>query len=209
MSAPSEGPTYPAPRARRTGPKVLTFGGIAVLVVGMILGVVGAAGAARGVVDLVPTDLVTREGTAGSDALALGPSTTPLPFDVRERGGYLVLEVSQDSSARLPASAVSAEGPSGPERMSRPDQSGSLEVNGWSVFPVGVLVPDEEGTHAIVVDPQVAADDVSIAVSGPYNADSVAGIGGSGILLLIGLLVGGLGLAMQVAGIVWWALARK
>ena len=209
MSAPSEGPTYPPPRPRRTGPKVLTFSGNAVLVEGMVLGVVGVAGAARGIADVVPTDLVTREGTAGSDALALGPSTTPLPFDVQEQGGYLVLEVSQDPSARLPASAVSAEGPSGPVRMSRPDESGSLEVNGWSVFPVGVLVPDEEGTHAIVVDPQVAAADVGIAVSGPYNAGSVAGIGGSGIVLLIGFLVGGLGLAMLIAGIVWWAVARK
>lgn len=188
---------------------MLTFSAVAVLVVGMILGVVGVAGAARGIADLVPTDLVTREGTAGSDALALGPSTTPLPFDVQERGGYLVLEVSQDPSARLPASAVSAEGPSGPERMSRPDQSGSLEVNGWSVFPVGVLVPDEEGTYSIVVDPQVATDDVGIAVSGPFNADSVAGIGGSGVVLLIGLLVGGLGFAMLIAGIVWWAVAKR
>lgn len=206
---PAEGRTYPAPRPRRTGPKVLTFSAVAVLVVGMILGVVGFAGAARGIVDLVPTDLVTSEGTAGSDALALGPSTTPVAFDVREKGAYLVLEVSQDPSSRLPASAVGAEGPSGPVRISRPEQSGSLEVNGWSVFPVGVLVPDEEGTYAIVVDPREAADDVSIAVSGPFNADSVAGIGGSGLVLLIGFLLGGLGFAMLIAGIVWWAVAKK
>ncbi|MFE7503974.1 hypothetical protein [Promicromonospora sp. NPDC057488] len=203
MSAPP--PERPAPR---TGPKVLTFSAIAVLVVGMIVGVVGLAGAARGIVDLVPTDLVTSEGTAGSDALALGPSTTPLPFDVREKGAYLALEVSRDPSSRLPASSVTAEGPSGPVRINRPEQSGSLEVNGWSVFPVGVLVPDEEGTHAILVDPQVAADDVSIAVSGPFNAESVAGIGGSGILLLIGFLIGGLGFGMLVAGIIWWAVTK-
>lgn len=209
LPAPGGRQSYPAPRPRRTGPKVLTFSAIAVLVVGMIVGVVGFAGAARGIVDLVPTNLVTSEGTAGSDALALGSSTTPLPFDVQEQGAYLVLEVSQDPSSRLPASAVSAEGPGGPVRINRPEQSGSLEVNGWSVFPVGVLVPDEEGTYTILVDPQVAADDVGIAVSGPFNADSVAGIGGSGIVLLVGFLLGGLGFAMLVAGIIWWAVAKK
>ncbi|MFI2365037.1 hypothetical protein [Promicromonospora sp. NPDC019610] len=207
--APGGGRPYPAPRPRRTGPKVLTFAAIGVLLVGVIVAVVGFAGAARGIVELVPTDLVTSEGTAGSDALALGPSTTPVTFDVEERGAYLVLEVSQDASAGLPTSSVGAEGPSGPVRISRPDQSGSLEVNGWTVHPVGVLVPDEEGTHAIVVDPRVATDDVSIAVSGPFNAESVAGIGGSGLVLLLGLLIGGLGFLLLIGGIIWWALAKK
>lgn len=209
LPAPGSGGSYPAPRPRRTGPKVLTFSAIAVLLVGVIVAVVGFAGAARGIVELVPTDLVTREGTAGSDALALGPSTTPLPFDVQELGAYLVLEVSRDPSARLPGSSVSAEGPSGPVSIDRPDQTGSLDINGWTVHPVGVLVPDVEGTHAIVVDPQVATDDVSIAVSGPFNADSVAGIGGSGLVLLLGLLIGGLGFLMLIGGIIWWALAKK
>jgi hypothetical protein len=46
-------------------------------------------------------------------------------------------------------------------------------------------------------------------VGGPLNADSVAGIGGSGIVLLIGFLVGGLGFLLLIAGIIWWAVAKK
>jgi hypothetical protein len=212
--APGTAYGYPAPyqqppRPRRTGPKILTFTGLAVLVAGGIAGVVGIAGAAGGIADLVPTNLVTTEGTAGSDALALGPSTTPLTFDVQDEGAFLVYEVSDGASARLPISAVTAEGPNGPLSITPPDQVGSLPVNGWSVFPVGVLVPDETGSHTVVVDPQLAADDVSVAVSGPLNADSVAGIGDSGLVFLLGFLVGGLGFLLLIAGIIWWAVARK
>lgn len=202
-------PYQPAPRPRKTGPKILTFSGVAVLVAGVIAGVVGVAGAAGGIADLLPTDLVTTEGTAGSDALALGPSTEPLIFDVQDEGAYLVYEVSQGESARLPISAVTAEGPSGPLSITPPDQVGMLPTNGWSVFPVGVLVPSETGSHTLLVDESVAADDVSLAVGGPLNADSVAGIGGSGIILLIGFLVGGLGFVLLIAGIIWWAVAKK
>ena len=198
-----------APRPRKTGPKILTFSGVAVLVAGVIAGIVGVAGAAGGIADLLPTDLVTAEGTAGSDALALGPSTVPLTFDAQDEGAYLVFEVSQSESARLPVSAVTAEGPSGPVRVEPSDQSGRLSSNGWSVFPVGVLVPSGAGSHTLLVDASVAADDVSLAVSTPLNADSVAGIGGSGIVLLIGFLVGGLGFLLLIAGIIWWAVAKK
>jgi hypothetical protein len=198
-----------APRPRKTGPKILTFTGLAVLVAGVIAGAVGITGAAGGIADLMPTDLVTTEGTAGSDALALGPSTTPLTFDVPEEGAFIVYEVSDSASARLPISSVTAEGPDGPLGITPPDQVSSVPVNGWSVFPVGVLVPEVTGSHTLVVDPQLAADDVSIAVSGPLNADSVAGIGGSGLVLLVGFLVGGLGFLLLIAGIIWWAVAKK
>jgi hypothetical protein len=178
-------------------------------VAGVIAGIVGVAGAAGGIADLLPTDLVTTEGTAGSDALAFGPSTEPLTFDVQEEGAYLVFEVSQGETARLPVSAVTAEGPSGPVSVEPADQSGSLSTNDWSVFSVGVLVPAETGSHTLLVDESVAADDVSLAVSAPLNADSVAGIGGSGIVILIGFLVGGLGFVLLIAGIIWWAVAKK
>jgi hypothetical protein len=178
-------------------------------VAGVIAGIVGVAGAAGGIADLLPTDLVTTEGTAGSDALALGPSTQPLTFDVQEEGAYLVFEVSQGESARLPVSAVTAEGPSGPVSVEPSDQSGSLPTNGWSVFPVGILVPAATGSHTLFVDESVAADDVSLAVSAPINEDSVAGLGGSGLVILLGFLVGGLGFLLLIAGIIWWAVAKK
>jgi hypothetical protein len=202
-------PYQPAPKPRKTGPKILTFSGVAVLVAGVIAGIVGVVGAAGGIADLVPTDLVTTEGSAGSDALALGPSTEPLTFDVQDEGAYLVYEVSQGESARLPVSAVTAEGPSGPLSITPPDQVGMLPINGWSVFPVGVLVPSGSGSHTLLVDESVAADDVSLAVNGPLNVDSVAGIGGSGLVILLGFLVGGLGFLLLIAGIIWWAVAKK
>jgi hypothetical protein len=202
-------PYQPPPRPRKTGPKILTFTGLAVLVAGVIAGVVGVAGAAGGIADLLPSDLVTTEGTAGSDALALGSSTTPVTFDVQEEAAYLVYEVSDGASARLPISAVTAEGPNGPLSITPPDQVGMVPVNGWSVFPVGVLVSDGIGSYTVAVDPQLAADDVSIAVGGPLNADSVAGIGGSGLVFLIGFLVGGLGFLLLIAGIIWWAVAKR
>lgn len=199
----------PAPRPRKTGPKILTFSGVALLVAGIIAGIVGVAGAAGGLADLLPTDLVTTEGTAGSDALALGLSTEPLTFEVEGAGAYLVFEVSQGETARLPISAVTAEGPSGPVSIEPSDQSGALPTNGWSVFPVGVLVPTETGSHTLLVAENVAADDVGLAVSAPLNEDSVAGLGGSGLTILIGFLVGGLGFLLLIAGIIWWAVAKK
>ncbi|MFD2792036.1 hypothetical protein ACFS27_00600 [Promicromonospora vindobonensis] len=199
----------PAPRPRKTGPKVLTFTGVAVLVAGVIAGIVGVVGAAGGIADLLPTDLVTTEGTAGSDAIALETSTEPLTFDASDEGAYLVFEVSQDQSARLPASAVTAEGPNGPVGIEPPDQTGALPTNGWSVFPVGVVVPQETGPHTLVVDGAVASPDVGLAVSGPLNVDSVAGIGSSGLVVLVGFLVGGLGFLLLIAGIIWWAVAKK
>ena len=202
-------PYPPAPRPRKTGPKVLTFTGVAVLVAGLVAGIVGVVGAAGGIADLLPTDLVTTEGTAGSDAIALGASTEPLAFDVPEEGAYLVFEVSQDQSARLPASAVTAQGPTGPVGIEPPDQTGALPTNGWSVFPVGVLVPQETGPHTLVVDEAVATGDVGLAVSGPLNVDNAAGIGSSGLVALLGFLVGGLGFLLLIAGIIWWAVAKK
>jgi len=202
-------PSRPAARPRRTGPKVLTFTAIAILLAGVVAGIVGVVGAAGGIADLLPTDLVTTEGTAGSDALALGPTTEPVPFDVQADGAYLVFEVSRGESARLPVASVTADGPTGPVSIEPPDQTGALPTNGWSVFPVGVLVPSETGPHTLAVDETVAADDVSIAVSGPINADSVAGIGGSGIVVLLGFLVGGLGFLLLIAGIIWWSVAKK
>lgn len=198
-----------APRPRKTGPKILTFAGLAVLVAGVIGGAVGITGAAGGIADLMPTDLVTTEGTAGSDALALGPSTAPVTFDVQEEAAYIVYEVSDGASARLPISAVTAEGPNGPLSITPPDQVSAVPVNGWSVFPVGVLVTDGTGTYTLAVDPRLAADDVSIAVGGALNADSVSGIGSSGIILLVGFLAGGLGFLLLLAGIIWWAVAKK
>lgn len=202
-------PQYQAPKPRRTGPKIMTFTAIAVLVAGVVVGVVGAVGAARGVADILPSDLVTTEGTPGSDAIALGPTTAPVPFDVQEEGAYLVFEVSRNETAELPVSAVSAEGPSGPVDIEQPDQYGALPTNGWSVFPVGVLVPLETGPHTLVVDPTLAADDVSLVVSAPLNVDTVAGVGGSAIVLVLGFLVGGLGFLLLIAGIIWWAVAKK
>lgn len=211
---PGPGHGYPAPyqqppRPRRTGPKILTFTGVAVLVAGVVAGGVGLVGAAGGIADLMPTNLVTTEGTAGSDALALGPSTTPLTFDAQEEGAYIVYEVSDGASARLPMSAVTAEGPNGPVSITPPDQAGSVPVNGWSVFPVGVLVSDGTGPHTLTVDPRVAADDVSIAIGGALNADSVAGIGSGGLVLLLGFLVGGIGFLLLIGGVIWWAVAKK
>ncbi|WP_369373760.1 hypothetical protein AB1046_07095 [Promicromonospora sp. Populi] len=202
-------PQYQAPRARKTGPKILTFTGIAILLAGVITGIVGVVGATRGVVDLLPTDLVTTEGTAGSDAVAFGPSTEPLTLDVPQVGAYLVFEVSRGESARLPFSAVTAEGPSGPVSIEPPDQTTPLPTNGWSVFAVGILVPEESGPHTLVVDPALAADDVSLAVSSPINIGSVAGLGGSALVVGLGFLVGGLGFLLLIAGIIWWAVAKK
>ncbi|MEU4361250.1 hypothetical protein [Promicromonospora sp. NPDC023987] len=199
----------PAPRPRKTGPKVLTFTGAAILVAGLVAGIVGVAGAAGGIADLLPTDLVTTDGTAGSDAIALGASTEPLAFDVPDEGAYLVFEVSQGQSARLPVSAVTAEGPTGSVGIEPPDQTGALPTNGWSVFPVGVLVPQETGPHTLVVAEAVASADVSLAVSAPINVDHVEGIGGSSLIALFGFLVGGLGFLLLVAGIIWWAVAKK
>ncbi|GAB2479204.1 hypothetical protein GCM10027063_21150 [Promicromonospora xylanilytica] len=198
-----------APRPRRTGPKVLTFTGVAVLVAGLVTGIVGVVGAAGGIADLLPTDLVTTEGTAGSDAVALETSTEPLTFDASDEGAYLVFEVSHDQSARLPVSAVTAEGPNGPVGIEPPDQTDALPTNGWSVFPVGVLVPQETGPHTLVVDESVASPDVGLAVSSPINVDSVAGVGRSSLLVLGGFLVGGLGFLLLVAGIIWWAVAKR
>lgn len=202
-------PFQPAPRPRKTGPKILTFSGVAVLVAGVIAGAVGFAGAAGSIADLLPTDLVTTEGSAGSDALTVGPSTEPVTFDVEGDGAYIIYEVSQGESARLPISAVTAEGPNGPVSITPPDQIAMLPTNGWSVFPVGILVPTETGSHTLFVDESVAGDDVGLAVGVPLNADSAAGIGGSGLLLLLGFLVGGLGFLLLIAGIIWWAVAKK
>lgn len=209
MTTPPPGQYAQAPRPRKTGPKVLTFTGAAVLVAGLVAGIVGVVGAAGGIADLLPTDLVTTEGTAGSDAIALETSAEPLTFDASGDGAYLVFEVSQDPSARLSPSAVTAEGPTGPVAIEASEQRGALPTNGWSVFPVGVLVPQEAGPHTLVVDESVASPDVGLAVSGPLNADSVAGIGGNGLLVLVSFLVGGLGFLLLIAGIIWWALAKK
>lgn len=202
-------PYQPPPKPRKTGPKILTFSGVAVLVAGVIAGIVGIAGAAGGIADLVPTDLVTAEGAAGSDALAVGPTTEPLAFDVADEGAYLVFEVSQNSSAVVPVSAVTVDGPTGPVSVEPSTESGQLSSNGWSVFPVGVLVPVESGAHTLSVEPDAAADGVSLAVSAPIDAESFAGLGGSGIAILLGFLAGGLGFLILIAGIIWWAVAKK
>lgn len=46
-------------------------------------------------------------------------------------------------------------------------------------------------------------------MSDPINVDHVEGIGGSSLIALFGFLVGGLGFLLLVAGIIWWAVAKK
>ncbi|GGM23599.1 hypothetical protein ACFQBY_18580 [Promicromonospora citrea] len=209
-AAPSPGQQYPAPaRPRKTGPKVLTFVGVGVLVLGIVLGVVGGVGTARGIADMVPADLVTAQGTAGSDAIGVEQSTTPLTFEATEPGAYIVYEVSRGPAALLAPSAVTAEGPGGPVHIMPPDQSGALPINGWSVYPLGVIGLEDPGSHTLVVDERMATPDAAIAVGAPLDVDSTLAIGTGGLVLLGGFLLGGLGFALTVAGAIWWAVAKR
>jgi hypothetical protein len=201
-------PQYGAPPARkRKGPRILTFVGAGILVVGVVVGIFGVVGLAQNASGFIPTGIVAEDGGQGPDALAFTEVPGTASFEVTSAGGYLLYEVSSSAAGQLGASDVAVTGPDGPVDASVSGTSQQAELNGRNLRVLGAFTADQPGTYEIEVAPAAQVQDVAVAVGTPITDDAMEGLGAGALTALAGFVLGGLGFLLLLAGVIWWAVA--
>lgn len=206
-AAVSYGAPVPPRAPRRRGPKVLTFVGAGVLLVGLVAGIAGVVGAARSAGGFIPTGIVAADGTRGPDALAFTEVPGTATFEVTETGGYLLYEVSSSARSQIGEADVVVTGPGGPVDAAVSGTSQTARLDDGRVLRVlGAITADQAGTYEVEVRPADVSG-VAVAVGRPITDDAVAGLGAGALTALAGFGLGGLGFALLLAGVIWWAVS--
>ena len=213
------------------GPKILTFSGAIVLVVGLI----SLAAAVVMLFGALPTDVMSRSGTQGPDAVTSSeigavmmvqtPGQTYLElWEVQPaRGTY-----DADSSARskrdgfsLRSTSVTVRAPEGESLSIAGSQSGgSLRISDFEAKAFASFWAESAGTYEVTFDPPAGYVAPTSIAGGSHPVDVIVadssgtasfflGIFGSIGLVFIG--IGGLvlGIFLMIPGIIWWVTRRK
>ncbi|MBL0888294.1 hypothetical protein [Myceligenerans indicum] len=189
------------------GPKVLTFSGVAILLIAVAAGLVAAMLFVR----VVPAGLVTASGQPGPKALAAvsvpGSVTVHLPED----GVYAVWEVGPDPTSQgMSAQDVTVVDAAGATiGVDPPPMSGSVDAGGLH----GRLLAQFEGEAGVALllagDPGVP-DGTYLVLARGQELPGFAGTLGATVAAWFVAVGGGmLGVLMIVGGIVWWVLRRQ
>lgn len=192
----------PAPRTSTTGGRVLTGLGVLTLVVAVVLAVVGVRAIATVVADPL-------ERGPGSIVIARGEAGEPLELDAEAGRTYSLVSIDRTSGRTLPSS-TDVTGPDGsPTRVVPADDATNLDIDGSSITRFASFTAGSSGTYTIeVVSSQSRSWDV--AVVDPSAVESLARDLGVGVVLVVaGVLAGLLGLALTVAGAIWWGVRRS
>ena len=214
------------------GPKILTFSGITVLVVGLI----AIAGAIVMLVGALPTNVMTRSGAPGPDAVASSAIGSVMAVETKTGQTYLELwevqpaqaDVKANSSAgstrdgfMLRSSAVTVLTPQGESLSVSGSQSGgSLRIGDFEAKAFASFWAESPGTYEITFDPPAGYLAPTSIAGGSHPSDVIVaessgtasfflGIFGSIGLVFIG--IGGLvlGILLTIPGIIWWVTRRK
>lgn len=219
-------PPPPPKPASTTGPKILTFSGIAVLLLGIVALIFGITT----MVSNLPLNIITAQGQPGSAALAA--LTMSEEFELSSAGGlsYDLWEVQQSPTGQfgLEPDTVSVIGPDGNSVAVEPTEvSGSSSVGGFKAQSFASFSAAKAGSYTIVITPGPGYSGPSTNFSGTegLSADSPAPVDAvmtegsdfssffTGLFTSVGgiivgvfaLLVGG---GLTIGGIAWWINAN-
>ena len=223
-------PIPPKP-ASTTGPKILTFSGIAVLLLGIVALIFGITT----MVSNLPLNIITAQGSPGSAALTA--LTVSEEFELSTTGGlsYDLWEVQQSPTGQfgLEPDTVSVIGPDGnPVAVEPTEVSGSSSVGAFKAQSFASFSAAKAGSYTIVITPGpgysgpstnfsgtegLSADGLSADSPAPVDAVITEGsdfssfftgvftsVGGI-IVGVFALLVGG---GLTIGGIAWWINAN-
>lgn len=194
--------TLRPPATSTTGARVLTLLGALALVVAAVLAVVGIRSISSAVSDPL-------ESGADSIVIARGTADDPLALEAEAGRTYSLIALDRTSARTVPAS-TSVTGPDGsPSRVVPVADSTNLDLDGYSITRFASFTADAAGTYSIeVVSDQARSWDV--AVVDPAAVEGLARDLGIGVVLVVAGVLGGLlGLALAVAGGIWWGVRRS
>ncbi|GAB3162194.1 hypothetical protein GCM10027059_14360 [Myceligenerans halotolerans] len=199
------------PRRRvGAGPKVLTFSGIALLLVAIAAGVAAVLLFVR----VVPLDLVTASGEPGPGALGAvdvpGSATVDLPDD----GIYSVWEVgpdpvSQGMSAEDVTVTVAGDDAGTSLAVGRPEMSGQISVGGLHGRLLAQFESEAETVDLSAGDPGVPDGTYLVVARGQDFGGFFTGVGGTIGAWFVAIGGGMLGFAMTIGGVIWWVVRRN
>ncbi|ACZ21676.1 hypothetical protein Sked_17490 [Sanguibacter keddieii DSM 10542] len=200
---PAGGPySLRTPKTSTTGGRVLTLLGVLALVVATVLLIIGI----RSIADVVADPL---DGGPGSIVIARGEAGQPLELDAEAGRTYSLVSIDRTSGRTMPSSTEVTAPDGSPTRVVPEDDSTDLDLNGASVTRFASFTAGPAGTYTIdVVSSQTRSWDV--AVVDPSAVEGLARDIGVGVVLVVAGVLGGLlGLALTVAGAIWWGVRRS
>ncbi|MBO1752838.1 hypothetical protein J4G33_13575 [Actinotalea sp. BY-33] len=192
------------------GPKILTFSGVAALVLSIAAGVVAAVM----FLGLLPTGVLSSNGGDGPDAVGSveAPGTMEVDLEADLAYAFYLARDAGMSNARL-ESRPEVTGPDGEEVhvSSAPSVSGNIGRGGTRAATVGGFRADTSGTYTVDVPPALFAGDGArvILVEDQEVMPFVTGIFGTVVLVLVAVALGILALGLLAGGIVWWVVRRR
>lgn len=218
-------PTPPKP-ASTTGPKILTFSGIAVLLIGIVALII----AITSMVSTLPLNVITSQGQPGSGSLAGLTVNEDQEFTSLGGLSYDLWEVQQSPNGQfaLDRKSVTVIGPDGARIAVRGSEvSGSTSVAGFKAQSFASFSAQQAGSYTIAISPGPdyvgpSSHSSGAAGSSANNTGTVDAIITessefstlfTGIFTFIGgIMVGIAGLllggGMTIGGIAWWINAN-
>lgn len=191
---PQPGYSAEPPKASSTGAKVLTFLGVASLVLGI-------AGVVAGVVFMVQPVAAVVDGSGSGVVSRIGSGET-VTVDLGADKTYAVWIVSDSDSGAYSGDPV-VTSPGGRDIDVRSSSSTTGRSGGTSATSGWVFTTDEAGDYEITA-PWLSSGDLVLT-----SEDLVVKIGIGIALLVVGIGLGGLGLVLTIVGIIWWVSRRK
>ncbi|MCL2092395.1 MAG: hypothetical protein FWH11_14540 [Micrococcales bacterium] len=194
-------PAYPPPgystrppKTSTTGAKVLTFIGIASLVLGVAGVVVGAAFIAK-------LQAITDGSGSGVVGRIDSDQTVTVDLDANKR--YAVWIVSSSDSTTYSHDPV-VTSPDGRDIDVTPVSSTTTgSTGGTSVTSGWIFSTAEAGDH------EISAPDLSSGHLVVTSEDLIIQVGIGVVLLVVGIGIGFCGLVLTLVGAIWWASRKK
>ncbi|QIK83612.1 PPC domain-containing protein [Sanguibacter sp. HDW7] len=186
----------PAPRMRKTlGAKILTFTGLGLSIVAVVMLVVGIGRIA----ETAPASLTEL---ADSIASADTPGSTQVALTA---GSTYEIWTSRSTSAFLDVDDILVTTPSG-GTVAVVGATGDVSVNDLNASIVGRVTAPESGTYTIDVTSDMGV--LTFMPNGTFDDLLTGFMAGTG-LILGSLAVGGLGFCLLLAGAIWWGVAAS
>lgn len=207
----------PAPKpASTTGPKILTFSGIFLLLVGLA----GIGIAIAMIIGNLPMNVITPQGQPGSDALAGITASEELQFDSPGGTSYDLWEVqaSLGGQSIFGTASVTVTGPDGSAVSVRnAEVNGNMTLGTYRAETFASFQAAESGTYIITLTPRPGSEPLSsnVEFGEATPVDAVLSQGSefpsflTGIFTSIGAMFLGifallLGFGLVIGGVIWW-----
>lgn len=211
---------YPSPPRKPVstkGPKILTFCGVFVL----LLGIVGMVFAITSMVSKLPTNVITSQGHGGSAAIAGLKASQEIEFSSPGGMVYDVWEVQSLDHEQfgLTRVNVTVTAPDGDEVIvTSPQVTGNTTIQNFKARTFASFPARQSGSYTIVITPgpgwkgpaetdaSGAAPVDAVLTQGSEIGSFVTGIFTSIGGIFVGILGLLLGCGLTIGGAVWWAI---